>query len=71
MKRITTIREFTENYLEPTQHIYVEDLESDYIYFEGQARELLALDDIIISGRLVAIHENVGLKSKNGIVLYI
>ena len=74
MKRITTVQEFCDLYLEPSQIVWIIDFDSDYVYHVGRVEKLETEieDKAILSARLECVREQLSLtKRKNGIGLYI
>ena len=71
MKRIITVKEFVDSYLYPLQDIRIEDLESDYVYFEGTAKIIQDSYGEVYSARLLKIDVHHNLNKKDCLVLYI
>ena len=79
MKRIITVAEFCEQFLEPTQTVWVLDFDTDYPYFVGRVSEMTGEqaefqtgDKMVFSARIQCIREHASITNyKNGIALYI
>ena len=71
MKRIITVKEFVDSYLSPLQRVRIEDLESDYVYFEDDAKIIQRTDNIVYSARLLKIDVHHNLEAPDCLVLYI
>lgn len=57
MKRIITIHEFCDLYLEPLQKVVISDYDSERIYFKGSVKALLiGIDEpLLLSARIQRI----------------
>lgn len=74
MKRIITVREFVEGFLEPLQQIKIVDFESDHVYYTGRADILetyLGEQELLWSARIQMISQYHGLTEPDGIEISI
>ena len=71
MKRIITVKEFVDSFLEPLQPVRITDFESEHIYFNGKAEQIQNTDNIVYSARLQCVQQYHGLTEPDGIELFI
>ena len=74
MKRIITIKEFVEGFLEPLQQIKIVDFESDYVYYIGRVEGLSSFilsNELLWSARIQMISQYHGLTEPDGIEISI
>ena len=70
MKRIITVLEFCEKYLEINQQIQIRDFTDDRIYWSGRVKDI-SKGAIEFSARCQQISNYHSLNEPDGIVLYI
>lgn len=71
MKRIITVKEFADSFLEPLQPVRITDFESEHVYFTGRAEQIQNTDSIVYSARLQCVQQYHGLTEPDGIELFI